>query len=86
MINEHKSIFVFKMDRVSYKICNETISVFKECNICQYYDTKHKEDYKRFLGRVRAGIISRAETNIRNVTNEPYSKRTNIRILVRFDE
>ena len=25
-------------------------------------------------------------TNIRNVTNEPFSKRTNIRIFVRFDE
>ena len=30
-------------------------------------------------------LISRAETNIRNVTNEPFSKRTNIRIFVRFD-
>ena len=30
--------------------------------------------------------ISRAETNIRNVTNEPFSKRTNIRIFVRFDD
>ena len=29
---------------------------------------------------------SRAETNIRNVTNEPFSKRTNIRIFVRFDD
>ena len=28
----------------------------------------------------------RAETNIRNVQNEPFSKRTNIRIFVRFDE
>ena len=31
-------------------------------------------------------IMTRAETNIRNVTNEPFSKRTNIRIFVRFDE
>ena len=30
--------------------------------------------------------ICRAETNIRNVTNEPFSKRTNIRIFVRFDD
>ena len=30
--------------------------------------------------------IGRAETNIRNVTNEPFSKRTNIRIFVRFDD
>ena len=29
--------------------------------------------------------IIRAETNIRNVTNEPFSKRTNVRIFVRFD-
>ena len=31
-------------------------------------------------------IIFRAEANIRNVTNEPFSKRTNIRIFVRFDD
>ena len=31
-------------------------------------------------------VIIRAETNIRNVTNEPLSKQTNIRIFVRFDE
>ena len=31
-------------------------------------------------------VYTRAETNIRNVTNEPFSKRTNIRIFVRFDE
>ena len=31
-------------------------------------------------------ILCRAETNIRNVTNEPFSKRTNIRIFVRFDD
>ena len=29
---------------------------------------------------------NRAETNIRNVTNEPFSKRTNIRIFVGFDD
>ena len=29
---------------------------------------------------------TRAETNIRNATNEPFSKRTNIRIFVRFDD
>ena len=31
-------------------------------------------------------VIFRAETNIRNATNEPFSKRTNIRIFVRFDD
>ena len=31
-------------------------------------------------------VLTRAETNIRNVTNEPFSKRTNIWIFVRFDE
>ena len=31
-------------------------------------------------------IASRAETNIRNVTIEPFSKRTNIRIFVRSDD
>ena len=31
-------------------------------------------------------IQSRAETNIRNVTNKPFSKRTNIRIFVRFND
>ena len=29
-------------------------------------------------------LKSRAETNFRNVANEPFSKRTNIRIFVRF--
>ena len=31
-------------------------------------------------------VIIRAETNIRNVTNEPFSKRTNIRIFVSFND
>ena len=31
-------------------------------------------------------LIASAETNIRYVTNEPSSKRTNIRIFVRFDD
>ena len=31
-------------------------------------------------------VESRAETNVRNVTNEPFSKQTNIRLFVRFDE
>ena len=26
------------------------------------------------------------ETSIRNLTNQPFSKRTNIRILVRYDD
>ena len=31
-------------------------------------------------------VFTRADTNIRNATNEPFSKRTNIRIFVRFDD
>ena len=37
-------------------------------------------------GKSPLKIFFRTETNIRNVTNEPFSKRTNIRIFVRFDE
>ena len=35
---------------------------------------------------LRTSLNIGAETNIRNVTNEPFSKRTNIRIFVRFDD
>ena len=41
----------------------------------------------KFGKSTKEGIkITRAETNIRNVTNETSSKRMNIRIFVRFDE
>ena len=39
-----------------------------------------------FVTNVSKLINTRAETNIRNVTNETFSKRTNIRIFVRFDD
>ena len=32
------------------------------------------------------GLEVRAKTNVHNVRNEPFSKRTNIRIFVRFDD
>ena len=41
--------------------------------------------YKKEKGTMHAKKC-RAETNIRNVANEPFSKRTNIRIFVRFDD
>ena len=41
--------------------------------------------YKKTLGSRKYLLITRAETSIRNVTNEPFSKRTNIRIFVRLE-
>ena len=51
-------------------------------------DFNHLKVVIFYLGSHGVPFINlfRGETNIRNVTNEPFSKRTNIRIFVRFDD
>ena len=40
-------------DKLICLICKETIAVFKEYNVRRHYDTKHKEKYSEFSGKLR---------------------------------
>jgi hypothetical protein len=48
-----KPFFVQNKDEAVCLVCKDSVSVFKESNIKQHYDARHKEKYDVFQGQVR---------------------------------
>ena len=49
-------------DKVQYLICLETVAVRKEYNIKRHYETKHKEQYDVFSGKMRKEKITQLKS------------------------
>ena len=49
-----------------YLVCNQQVSVLKECNIRRYYETHHKEKYHHLKGQLRGDkqIVSWSEETV----------------------
>ena len=52
--------------KIMYLVCNQQVSVLKECNIRRYYETHHKEKYHHLKGQLRGDkqIVSWSEETV----------------------
>ena len=54
--------------------CNESVGVFKKCNLERHYKTKHAQDYDKVVGKSRIDLINKLKTKAR--TSTKYVQKT----------
>ena len=59
-----KYVFIKSCETALCEICNETVAVMKEYNLCHHHQSKHQKKYVQLEGKVRAEIFSKLQNQL----------------------